>query len=175
MSGTAAGLVSMTAIYPLENIRSRLSLQTNNDHYKGVLDVLKKTKTRELYNGLRMSLLGFTPYNALNFTFYNMFKTKSEKIKINDFIKQLLCGGLAGCFAVSITYPTDLIRRRLQLQGFDERVPKYDGIIDSVKKIYKAEGIVGYYRGLMSCYMKIFPALAVQFYVLEKLNALISS
>jgi solute carrier family 25 phosphate transporter 23/24/25/41 len=175
ISGTSAGLVSMISIYPLENIRSRLSLQTNNDHYNGVIDIIKKTKITQLYNGLRMSLIGFTPYNALNFTFYNILKTKSEKYEMNSFIKQILCGGLAGSSAVSITYPTDLIRRRLQLQGFDPKVPKYDGIIDCIKKIYKYEGLLGFYRGLLSCYIKIFPALSIQFYVIENLNSLISS
>ena len=40
----------------------------------------------------------------------------------------LFAGGFAGMSAVSYTYPTDLIRRRLQLQGFDKTVPKYNGI-----------------------------------------------
>ena len=75
VSGGLAGMIAMTAVYPLENARSRLSLQTNNDHYKGLIDVIRKTPTRQLYNGLRMSLLGFTPYNALNFMFYSSFSS----------------------------------------------------------------------------------------------------
>ena len=50
-------------------------------------------------------------------------------------------GGLAGLFSVSITYPTDLIRRRLQLQGFDKTVPKYNGILDACHKIFKYEKV----------------------------------
>jgi len=61
LSGTAAGIISMSVIYPLENIRSRLSLQTNNSKYTGVIDVFRKTKIRTLYNGLLMSIYGFAP------------------------------------------------------------------------------------------------------------------
>ena len=74
ISGGLAGMIAVTIIYPLENARSRLSLQTNKDHYKGLTDVLRKTPPRQLYNGLKMSLIGYTPYNALNFMFYSMFK-----------------------------------------------------------------------------------------------------
>jgi hypothetical protein len=174
LSGTIAGIVSMTAIYPLENIRSRLSLQTNKNHYKGIIDVFRKTPLTQLYNGLKMSLIGFAPYNALNFMFYGYLKSHPyfETYQIsNPILHQVLCGGFAGTMAVSFTYPTDLIRRRLQLQGFDDAVPKYNGIIDCVKKIYKNEGgIPALYRGLGACYIKIFPAIAIQFCVMEILS-----
>lgn len=181
-AGTFAGIVSMASIYPLENIRSRLSLQTNKTHYHGVVDVFRKTPIKTLYNGLRMSLIGFAPYNALNFMFYNLFKDvggslqKDNHTLIPASLIQLIAGGFAGMCAVSFTYPTDLIRRRLQLQGFDTRVPKYKGILDCACKIYTTEGgIHALYRGLGACYIKIFPAIAIQFWMMETLTTLIQS
>ena len=73
-------------------------------------------------------------------------------------------------FSVSITYPTDLIRRRLQLQGFDNTVPQYNGILDACNKIYKTEGIRGFYRGLSATWLKTGPAVAIQFWTIGKLN-----
>jgi len=173
IGGAIAGIISMTVIYPLENIRSRLSLQTKRSHYSGIYDVFKKTPTRELYNGLKMSLLGFGPYTALNYMFYNSFKQMThEHFGLSGQIANLVCGGLAGLSAVTFTYPTDLIRRRLQLQGFDTSVPKYNGIIDCVTKIYRTNGIGELYRGLIPCYIKIFPAVALQFWTMETLKGL---
>ena len=43
-SGAISGSISMAMIYPLENIRSRLSLQSNKSEYNGVIDVIKKQK-----------------------------------------------------------------------------------------------------------------------------------
>lgn len=167
MAGSIAGMVAMTLIYPLENARSRLSLQTNKDHYKNLIDVFRKTPTLQLYNGLKMSLIGFTPYTALNFMFYHKYKEILSNYNFNSHLLSMVAGGLSGASAVTFTYPTDLIRRRLQLQGFDSKVPRYNGIYDCIKKIYTKEGINGLYRGLGMCYLKIFPAVALQFWVME--------
>jgi len=158
-SGSIAGMTAMTITYPLENARSRLCLQSNKNHYRNLLDVFKKTPITHLYRGLRMSIIGFTPYNAINFTMYNEYKKFTNNV--------IISGGLAGMTALSITYPTDLIRRRLQLQGFTKDVPKYDGIIDCVRKIIKNDGILGLYRGLFFGYMKCVPAVAIQFWFFE--------
>ena len=94
----------------------------------------------------------------------------NTKIKDTKVDSKLFAGAFAGTFAVSITYPTDLVRRRLQLQGFDKTVPKYNGILDCCRKIFKSEGIKGYYRGLSATYVKTGPAVAIQFWTIEMLN-----
>lgn len=170
-SGAIAGMVAMTSIYPLENIRSRLSLQTNKAQYKNMADVFNKTPLRHLYYGLNMSIIGFVPYNALNFMFYNKYKRFSEQWNIDQQYKNLVCGGCSGLSAVTFTYPTDLIRRRLQIQGLNEHVPKYNGIVDCIVKIFRTESISGFYKGIVPCYIKIFPTVAIQFYMIELLRS----
>lgn len=169
-SGTVSAFVATIATYPLDNARARLALQTNNNYYTSLLDVFKKVPFKNLYKGLNMTLTGFLPYNALSFTIYSNLRDNNY---FNDLpFKQLLYGGFAGVGAVSVTYPSDLIRRRLQLQGFDKTVPKYDGIIDCFKKIVKQEGVLGLYRGLLACYIKLFPTMGIQFATLEYLKSL---
>lgn len=176
LSGATAGIVSTCVIYPLETIRSRLSLQTNNNHYSGVVDSVRKISIRDLYKGLAVSICGFVPFNALSFAFYHKFKNTCEKI---DPIRtamypgavQLLAGGGAGVASITITYPTDIIRKRMQLQNFDPNVPKYDSARDCLRKMYLYEGgIRGVYCGLVASYVKLFPALAIQFYTMETLR-----
>ena len=175
LSGAVGGVVSMITIYPLENARSRLTLQTNNSHYTGIKDVFKRTSTRELYAGLKMSIIGFAPYSALSFGFYHMFKEYfAETYQWTGSTSHLMSGGLSGLLAVSFAYPTDLIRRRLQLQGFDPSVPKYNGIRYSIRKIYAHEGIPGFYRGLLPNYNKLFPTIAIQFWTLEYLRKIVA-
>ena len=55
----------------------------------------------------------------------------------------------------------------------NDLVPKYDGILDVIKKIYGKEGIIGLYRGLLPCYLKVFPAISIQFYMIEILKSFI--
>lgn len=194
LSATLSGMVSMATIYPFENARTRLSLQKNNEVYKNLVDVFKKTPITQLYQGLRTSLMGFTPYNAIMFgtnTFLNgvlddyryragLFSDDlTQEIKFYDtFIKpyrKLIVGGLSGCIAVSITYPTDLIRRRQQIQGLyaptkttNNAVKK--GLLFIAKDIIKTDGVKGLYRGLGACYLKIFPSMAITFYTYDLLK-----
>jgi hypothetical protein len=167
ISGGISGSVAMTCIYPLETIRSRLTLQTQRGHYTGVVDALRKTPLRDLYGGLRMSIYGFGPFNALNFMYYYQYKLLLGTLGVAPSTTNFLSGGLAGISALSVTYPTDLIRRRLQMQGFDKAVPQYNGIIDCARKIIHQEGIMGLYRGLGAGYLKVFPTLAIQFWSME--------
>jgi solute carrier family 25 (mitochondrial phosphate transporter), member 23/24/25/41 len=167
ISGCNAGLVSMITIYPLETTRTYLSLQTNKNKYKGILDALKRIPVKQLYQGSKISLIGFGGYSGIKYTSY--YYTNAF-IKDTYFESNFVGGALAGLTAVSITYPSDLIRRRLQLQGFDASVPKYNGIIDSIRKIFKYEGIMGFYKGLGITYLKTIPAAGIQFWVIEKLN-----
>lgn len=173
ISGGISGATAITLVYPLETVRSILSLQTCKEHYKGIINVLYKIPTKQLYNGLNMSLIGFVPYNALNFMFFNYYNNLFSDFFLEKDVKNRLCsGGLAGVSAVTITYPTDLIRRRLQIQGVfnNNDVPKYNGIKDCAKQIIKKEGVRGLYKGLNACYIKIFPANAIQFLVIGICN-----
>ena len=173
ISGACAGAIAMASIYPFDNIRGRLSLQTNKQHYDGIFDAFRKTPLRELYGGIRLSVMGFAPYNALSYTFYNKYKTEFSKLDIAkeypSFV-HLMSGGMSAVSAITLTFPTELVRRRLQLQGFDPNVPKYNGIVDAIKKIVKSEGICGLYRGLRACYIKLFPTFALQFWTIEQLK-----
>ena len=171
MAGCIGGSVAITCTYPLETMRTRLSLQSSHSHYNGLLDACRTIPTRDLFKGLRMSILGFAPFTALSFSTYFTYKEYLESnVQWNGDIIKVISGGLAGTTAVTITYPTDLIRRRLQLQNFDKNVPKYSGILDCIHKINKSEGVRGLYRGLTATYIKLFPTIGIQFLVMERLK-----
>ena len=169
-SGCLAGGISILATYPLETTRTYLSLQTNKNKFNGIIDALRKIPIRQLYQGSQMSLLGFGGFSGIQYTsFYYI----NSLVKDTMFDTRLVGGAFAGIFSVSITYPTDLIRRRLQLQGFDKSVPQYTGILDCCRKILKTEGIPGFYRGLPATWLKTGPAVAIQFWTICKLNKLL--
>jgi solute carrier family 25 (mitochondrial phosphate transporter), member 23/24/25/41 len=167
IAGGLGGVGSMMCIYPLETIRTRLSLQMCHSHYTTPYNALKNIPLRQLYGGLGVSLLGFGPFSALNFSFFHGYKTLFDEMKMESATNKLLSGGLSGVSAVTITYPTDLIRKRLQMQGFDKSVPKYNGIIDCVRKLHSIGGTRELYRGLLPTYVRLFPCFAIQFWCLE--------
>ncbi|CAG8500427.1 9368_t:CDS:2 [Racocetra fulgida] len=64
-----------------------------------------------------------------------------------------VAGSLGAIFALSITYPLDIIKTRLQVQSKDSKDicdDYYESTIDAIRKMLKAEGILGLYTGLPS-------------------------
>ena len=170
VSGCFAGCVSMISTYPLETTRTYLSLQTNKNKYKGILDILTRMPTKKLYRGLSVGLAMHTPWNSIQLTSYSyLSKIINEKYTPNIYTK-LFIGATAGAISITCVYPTDLIRRRLQLQGFDKNVPKYNNGIDCFKKIVRTEGIKGLYRGLLTNYPKTIGTFSVQYLMIDYLN-----
>lgn len=65
-----------------------------------------------------------------------------------------ISGGLAACFAVTVTNPLEVVKTRLQLQGelaSKGQVKKtYTGVFQALGVIAKNEGIAGLQRGLLT-------------------------
>lgn len=168
ISGMIGGNIGMICIYPLETIKTHLALQTNKSHYSNIFDAFKKMRIKQMYNGLSTSMFGFGMYSSIMYTSNNHLNKKIfKRTSVNDNTKKVLIGGFSGVTAISITYPTDLIRRRLQLQGFDKTVPEYNGFFDCLIKIVSKEGIRGIYRGYSANIIKTFFMTGIQFWCMD--------
>ncbi|ORX40930.1 mitochondrial carrier domain-containing protein [Kockovaella imperatae] len=71
--------------------------------------------------------------------------------------ESFMCGGLAGCAAVTVSNTPEVMKTRLQLQGelqkADSNVPKvYKNVLDVFQKTWRNEGIKGLQRGLFPAY-----------------------
>jgi hypothetical protein len=93
--------------------------------------------------------------------------SKQKMVYIN-----LFNGAMAGTIAVTATYPTDLVRRLLQLNGTPGH--SYTGLADCVGQLYRNEGIPGFYKGLWATYLKVAPMTAILFLCNEGLKRLIN-
>lgn len=176
--GGLAGMTSVLVSYPLDVVRCRLSAQNNTlKLYNGIFNCLKLTYQQEgiygLYRGLIPTLLGIAPYVALNFTTYEYLKTTAmEFTQTNELgvITKLSLGAVSGTFAQTITYPLDVLRRRMQMQGVGGRTVEYTSLADGFKDIYAKYGIRGYYKGLLPNYLKVIPVVSINFVVYEHMK-----
>jgi solute carrier family 25 protein 16 len=68
---------------------------------------------------------------------------------------EAVAGGIAGLLAQTSSYPIEVIRRRMQVGGaVGNREMK--GVWQTVKSIYSAAGLRGFYIGLSIGYIKVF-------------------
>lgn len=77
-----------------------------------------------------------------------------------------MAGGFAGTFSWLISFPIDVVKSRLQVDGIDGKA-KYSGAIDCMKKSYRSEGLAFFTRGLNSTLIRAFPMNAVCFLVVS--------
>jgi len=66
----------------------------------------------------------------------------------------LACGGAAGLISSTATFPLDLIRRRMQLEG-QGGLTRYRGYIDVARTVFRNSGFRGFYAGIIPEYYKV--------------------
>ena len=87
-------------------------------------------------------------------------------------LMNLVMGGSAGTVAVTLTYPTDLLRRKMQLSGTAGN-PKYSNMFHCAYTMVQAEGPLALYKGYVACILKVAPSMAILFWCNELLKSFI--
>lgn len=172
LAGSSAGLFAQFIVYPLEVVKTRLSVAPKG-FYTSIFSTIVRISKYEgpfaLYRGLSASLLGIIPYSGVDFTIYSILKEKLNKNGESISTHQLLlCGAFSSSCGQLVSYPLQLARTKLQAQGMPGMPIKYTGVLDCLTKIYLTDGIIGLYRGLLPNFMKAIPSISISYAVFEK-------
>lgn len=86
---------------------------------------------------------------------YSGKKVKDGELVLNVPFK-LLCGGMAGAIAQTVSYPLDVTRRRMQLSMTSKESEKYSkNLVQTLRLIYQENGVSkGLYRGMSINYIR---------------------
>lgn len=217
--GSLAGILSVCSTYPLDLVRSRLSISATQlgsaGSGLGIAGMTAKVwreegKLKGLYRGCGATsacvsltplpsglsqeltddasppscvflLSGVAPYVALNFVLYEKFRTLLLPLPSagaataselgRDAAIKLVCGSVAGAISQTVTYPFDLVRRKMQVVGLKPApgAVKVKGAYDytsgtgALVQIVQKEGVRGLYRGIWPNLLKVSPSQAVSF------------
>ncbi|KOS15843.1 mitochondrial carrier [Malassezia pachydermatis] len=194
VAGAVAGFTSVVSTYPLDLVRSRISIATASMYTQnirkgaplprvpGVWETTVKVYREEggirgLYRGCIPTSVGVAPYVAFNFVFYESaraFFTQKDGTPPGP-ITKLLIGAWAGAVSQTLTYPLDVIRRRMQVSGMrDSKLGVRDkGGIDAIRNIVRTSGFKGLYYGLFPNLLKVAPSTGAYFLTYELVTGLI--
>lgn len=181
-AGSLAGISSTLASYPLDLVRCRLSAQGEINKYKGIWHCLttiaKEEGSMALFRGMFPTLLGIAPYVALNFVSYETAKQVHSNFWNEDqpgVVAKLALGAVSGTFAQTVTYPLDVMRRRMQMQGFvqADHIVHHSNLVDATRHLWAHEGLPGFYRGLLPNTLKVVPVVSVSFVCYERTKHLL--
>jgi solute carrier family 25 oxoglutarate transporter 11 len=145
-------------------------------NYKSVVDALSYIVRSE---GVRALWAGATPTvvraMSLNLGQLACFSEAKQQLKTNTNwsprTQTLAASAVAGFFASFLSLPFDFVKTRLQKQqkGPDGKVP-YKGMVDCFKKVTAQEGMLRFYRGFGTYYVRIAPHAMVTLIVVDYLG-----
>ncbi|XP_061702419.1 mitochondrial thiamine pyrophosphate carrier [Syngnathoides biaculeatus] len=181
LCGGLAACSATVVCQPLDTLRTRFAAQGEPKLYRnlthGVRTMWRSEGALTFYRGLSPTLVAVFPYAGLQFFFYNVFKKMlvppPSAEKSGENLRSLVCGSGAGMISKSITYPFDLLKKRLQVGGFEEarvhfgQVRHYQGLVDCIAQITKEEGMRGFFKGLSPSLIKAALSTGFTFFSYE--------
>ncbi|CAF2388874.1 unnamed protein product [Rotaria sp. Silwood2] len=180
IAGSLAGLTSSTIVYPLDLARARMAV-TNKTVYTNLyavfVTVLRTEGVASLYRGALLSMIGVLPYSGCVFFTYESLKNirldYHSHRPINK-TERMLFGAISGLIGQTVSYPFDVVRRRLQTAAVIRPNERTLGAIATARKIIREEGITsGLYKGVTMNWMKGPISVGVSFVTYDTLIKLI--
>jgi solute carrier family 25 protein 16 len=124
-------------------------------------------------------MLGILPYAGMSFLTHDQIK---DWLRLPAFAPytlepgsstrltaaaQLCCGAAAGIAAQTVSYPIDIVRRRIQVGSVaGGRL----SIVETARRVFRERGVRGFYVGLSVGYVKMAPMVATSFYVYDRMK-----
>ncbi|XP_048697413.1 solute carrier family 25 member 32 isoform X2 [Caretta caretta] len=180
VSAAEAGVMTLCITNPIWVTKTRLVLQydagidSSKRQYKGMFDALikiyKLEGIRGLYKGFVPGLFG-TSHGALQFMAYENLKLRYNKHRNRlldtklTALEYITMAALSKIFAVSATYPYQVVRARLQDQH-----NRYSGMVDVIRRTWRKEGVHGFYKGIVPNVIRVTPACCITFVVYENVS-----
>ncbi|KAG8096618.1 hypothetical protein GUJ93_ZPchr0013g35899 [Zizania palustris] len=181
ISGGLSGITAASMTYPLDLVRTRLAAQTNTAYYRGISHALyaicRDEGVKGLYKGLGATLLGVGPSIAISFCVYETLRShwQIERPYDSPVLISLACGSLSGIASSTMTFPLDLVRRRMQLEGAAGRACVYQtGLFGTFRHIIRTESLRGMYRGILPEYCKVVPSVGIVFLTYETMKSILT-
>lgn len=181
-----AGVLSLLVVNPVFVAKTRLCLQYEESKdiskdvskkikYRGLSDALIKIFQQE---GLRGFYKGFVPgvfgvsHGVIQFvtyeemkSMYNRYNNRTSEQTLKS-IEYIAFAAASKMIAASITYPYQVVRSRLQDQH-----TSYASCRDVILRIWRYEGLTGFYKGFIPNLLRVTPACCITFLVYETMIA----
>jgi solute carrier family 25 phosphate transporter 23/24/25/41 len=120
LCGTLAGITASLTTYPLDITRTYLALQTNpcnSSFFKSVRLIYANEGLFGFYRGGLLTFAGIGPYIGIKMSAFDSLKAHfaPDPSSPSFMLINLSLGAVAAMLAATLTYPSDLLKRRIQM------------------------------------------------------------
>ena len=163
-AGGLAAMIGNPADLALIRMQSDgLKAKAQRADYRSVIDALLRISKSEgvlaLWSGAFPTVARAMALNFGQLAFFSEAKQQLQThTSLSTRTQTLTASAVAGFFASFFSLPFDFIKTRLQKQqkGPDGKLP-YQGMIDCARKVIRQEGLLRFYRGFGTYYVRIAP------------------
>ncbi|CAF9932245.1 MAG: hypothetical protein GOMPHAMPRED_006530 [Gomphillus americanus] len=178
LAGAFAGLANTFLSSPIEHIRIRLQTQPHGAArlYRGPVDCVRKLAAHEglmrgVYRGSAVTLLREAQaYGFWFLTFEYLMNADARRNGVDrkeiSTLKVATYGGLAGEALWIASYPFDVVKSKMQSDGFGAQ-QKYKTMRDAFGQTWRAEGARGFWKGIGPTLLRAMPVSGGTFAVVE--------
>jgi solute carrier family 25 phosphate transporter 23/24/25/41 len=129
------------------------------------------------YRGFIPSSIGIFSYIGFNYAIYEflrpmmiLYDTKSSQLGHPSFPGQVLCSATAALASQFLSYPFDLMRRRLQVAGSWNTTAVWPHQLSAAMNESHRLQITGLYRGFFANSLKALPSAVISLWGYEKIK-----
>jgi solute carrier family 25 (mitochondrial carrier protein), member 16 len=130
----------------------------------------------KFYRGFTVSLVGMVPYAGTSFLAWGYLRSvllpsPLDGRRRSTPLADLSIGAISGVAAQTVSYPFEVVRRRMQVGGLTSP-DRWLSWRETIRTIYARNGLRGFYVGLSIGWVKVVPMNAVSFAVWQGLKRL---
>ncbi|KAI0714578.1 mitochondrial carrier [Earliella scabrosa] len=166
-------LSAMRIIYAEGPSRSSTAVESTSQNLFARFPILK------FYRGFTVSVAGMIPYAGTSFLAWGFLRSKllppkpssspSSSSHKSKPVTDLAFGAVAGALAQTVSYPFEVVRRRMQVGGLTQP-DRWLRWSETVRVVWETRGWRGFYVGLSIGYLKVVPMTAVSFAVWQAMR-----
>ncbi|KAF9083423.1 Mitochondrial carrier protein ymc2 [Mortierella sp. AM989] len=140
--------------------------------FTGPIDAVQKIYAqhglRGLYKGQAVTMVrefqGYGAYfAAYEYLVQRAMRLENKQRSELSTVKVVAFGACAGYAMWMTVYPIDVIKSKLQTDGFTAATRQYSSAIDCARQTLAKEGVAGFFKGFAPCILRAAPANAVTF------------
>jgi solute carrier family 25 folate transporter 32 len=135
--------------------------------------ILREEGVAGFYKGMWPSIW-LVAHGAIQFTAYEEIKRRivglgrAESASQLDTLDASVAGVASKFIATTITYPSQVLRSRLQQNTMGSREGMYQGTRNALQQTLRNEGVMALYKGFLPSIIRVLPSSAITFAVYEK-------
>ncbi|KAG5579422.1 hypothetical protein H5410_050049 [Solanum commersonii] len=153
-AGACAGIIAMSATYPMDMVRGRLTVQTENSPYQ--------------YRGM-FHALSTIPYVGLNFAVTGWLACGATAGTVGQTVAYPLDVIRRRMQMVGWSHAASIVTG----DGRSKAPLEYTGMIDAFRKTVKYEGVRALYKGSVPNSVKVVPSISIAFVAYEQVKDLL--